>query len=63
MFLEETLEGALSSQAVYEALYDGNNTPHLSDFATVMQAKPGAPELFTRQGIKRGWCASCWRCS
>jgi hypothetical protein len=49
MFPEEILDGALSSKAIYEALYDGTNDSPLSEFATVMmQAKPGAPKAFNQ---------------
>jgi hypothetical protein len=43
MFLEEAVEGAMSSKAIYEALYDGMNASPLREFATVMQAKTGVP--------------------
>jgi hypothetical protein len=55
MFPEEALEGAMSSKAIYEALYDGLNAPPLSEFATVMQAKPGAPKAIyqARHQVRR----------
>jgi hypothetical protein len=55
MFPEEALEGALSSKALYEALYEGTSAPPLSDFAAVMQAKPGAPRAIyqARHQVRR----------
>jgi len=55
MFPEEALEGALSSKAIYEALYEGRNAPPLSEFAAVMQAKPGAPKAIyqARHQVRR----------
>jgi len=55
MFPEETLEGALSSKAIYEALYEGMNAPPLNEFSLVMQAKPGAPKAIyqARHQVRR----------
>jgi hypothetical protein len=55
MFPEETLDGALSSKAIYEALYAGTNAPSLNEFAAVMQAKPGAPKAIyqARHQVRR----------
>ena len=55
LFPEETLDGAMSSKAMYEALYDGRNAPPLSEFAAVMQAKPGAPRAIyqARHQVRR----------
>jgi hypothetical protein len=55
MFPEEAIEGALSSKALYEAMYDGSNAPPLSEFAIVMQAKPGAPQAIyqARNQVRR----------
>lgn len=55
MFPEEALEGAMSSKAMYEAMYDGRHAPPLSEFAIVMQAKPGAPRAIyqARHQVRR----------
>jgi hypothetical protein len=55
MFPEEALEGAMSSKAIYEALYNGLSAPPLNEFATVMQAKPGAPKAIyqARHQVRR----------
>jgi hypothetical protein len=55
LFPEEAVEGAMSSKALYEAMYDGRNAPPLSDFAVVMQAKPGAPRAIyqARNQVRR----------
>jgi hypothetical protein len=44
LFPEEAVEGAMSSKAMYEAMYDGRNAPPLSEFSAVMQAKPAPPQ-------------------
>jgi hypothetical protein len=55
MFPEEALEGALNSKALYEAMYTGSSAPPLSEFATIMQAKPGAPRAIyqARNQVRR----------
>jgi hypothetical protein len=55
LFPEEAIDGALNSKALYEAMYEGNNAPPLSDFTIVMQAKPGAPRALyqARNQVRR----------
>jgi hypothetical protein len=55
LFPEEAVEGAMSSKAMYEAMYDGRNAPPLSEFSAVMQAKPGAPKAIyqARNQVRR----------
>jgi hypothetical protein len=55
MFPEEALEGAMNSKALYEAMYDGLNAPPLSEFAVVMQAKPGAPRAIYQARNQVRW--------
>ena len=54
-FPEEALDGSLTAQALYEALYAGTSAPPMADLATVMQSKPGAPKaLFqARHQVRR----------
>jgi hypothetical protein len=44
LFPEDTVDGSMNAQAMYEALYSGTSAPPMADLATVMQAKPGAPK-------------------
>lgn len=54
-FPEDTVDGSMNAQAMYEALYSGTSAPPMADLATVMQAKPGAPKALyqARQQVRR----------
>ena len=54
-FPEDTLDGSMNAQAMYEALYSGTSAPPMADLAAVMQAKPGAPKALyqARQQVRR----------
>lgn len=55
LFPEEAIEGALNSKALYEAMYKDSNAPPLSEFAVVMQAKPGAPRAIYQARNQVRW--------